>query len=65
MSPAMRNKAPEIQMGTDVVRLAYNAMMGAIMPKTRFPVAVSPFPVPRSFVGNNSGDMAYRTPYIT
>jgi len=23
------------------------------------------FPVPRSFVGNNSGVIAYKTPYIT
>lgn len=31
MKPATRNRAPDIQMGTEVVRLAYNAMMGAYM----------------------------------
>lgn len=34
-------------------------------PKTRFALAVIAFPVPLSFVGNNSGESAYKTPYIT
>jgi len=34
-------------------------------PKILLAVAVIAFPVPLSFVGNNSGVMAYRTPYMT
>lgn len=51
-------------MGTDIVSFAYRAMIGAMMPKMRFAVAVIAFPVPRSFVGNSSGVSAYKTPYI-
>ncbi len=36
-----------------------------IIPNTRFAVATIAFPVPRSLVGNNSGETAYSTPYIT
>lgn len=36
-----------------------------MMPNTRLAVDTMALPVPRSFVGNNSGDTAYRTPYIT
>ena len=36
-----------------------------IIPNTRLALATIAFPVPLSFVGNNSGDRAYRTPYIT
>jgi len=35
-----------------------------MIPKMRFAVAVIAFPVPRSLVGNSSGVMAYRTPYM-
>jgi hypothetical protein len=35
-----------------------------ITPQIRFPVAVKAFPVPLSLVGNSSGVMAYRTPYM-
>jgi hypothetical protein len=36
-----------------------------MIPKILFAVAVIAFPVPLSFVGNSSGVMAYKTPYIT
>ena|ERR1700742_3692621 len=36
----------------------------AIIPKTRFAVAVRAFPVPRSFVGKISGVNPYSTAYI-
>lgn len=36
-----------------------------MIPNTRFALATMAFPVPRSLVGNNSGDTAYNTPYIT
>jgi hypothetical protein len=36
----------------------------AMIPKTRFAVAVNAFPVPLSFVGKISGVYAYRTAYI-
>lgn len=36
-----------------------------MIPKTRFALATKAFPVPLSFVGNNSGVIAYSTPYIT
>lgn len=45
-------------------RSAYNATMGAIIPKIRFAVAASPFPVPRFLVWNSSGVIAYKTPYM-
>ena len=35
------------------------------MPNIRFALATMAFPVPRSLVGNNSGETAYNTPYIT
>lgn len=73
-----------MKIGTEVVKLAYNAIMGAykiilsddsqcsqrdierrtMTPKILFAVPTIAFPVPRSFVGNNSGVSAYRTPYI-
>ncbi len=37
----------------------------AIIPKTRFAVAVNAFPVPLSFVGKISGVYAYNTAYMT
>lgn len=40
------------------------ATIGAMMPKTRFAVAVSAFPVPRSLVANSSGVKAYSTAYM-
>jgi hypothetical protein len=36
-----------------------------ITPKIRLAVAVMAFPVPLALVGNNSGVIAKRTPYIT
>jgi hypothetical protein len=74
-----------MKIGTEVLKLAYSAIMGAyknilrddpqhsqieierrtMIPKILFAVATIAFPVPRSFVGNNSGVSAYRTPYIT
>jgi hypothetical protein len=36
-----------------------------MIPKILFAVATIAFPVPRSFVGNNSGVSAYSTPYMT
>lgn len=36
-----------------------------MIPKIRLAVAVMAFPVPLSLVGNSSGVIAYRTPYIT
>lgn len=84
ISPETRNMVPAIQMGTELAKLAYNAMIGPFgictassayyfskvvmaqlltkMPKMRFPIAVRPFPVPLSLVGNSSGEMAYNTP---
>lgn len=35
-----------------------------MIPKTRVAVAVSPLPVPLSFAGNTSGEIAYKTPYM-
>ena len=35
-----------------------------MIPKTRFAMATSALPVPRSFVGKSSGDSAYNTPYM-
>lgn len=35
-----------------------------MIPKTRFAVAASAFPVPRSFVANTSGVYAYSTAYM-
>lgn len=35
-----------------------------MIPKILFAAATIAFPVPRSFVGNNSGDSAYNTPYM-
>lgn len=35
-----------------------------MIPKTRVAVATSPLPVPRSFAGNTSGEIAYNTPYM-
>lgn len=39
-------------------------MIGAMIPKTLFAVAVNALPVPRSFVGKISGVYAYRTAYL-
>jgi hypothetical protein len=82
ISPAAMNNAPEMKIGTEEVRFAYNATMGALpstsdqqlfdwyrgnthmTPKMRFAVATSALPVPREFVGNTSGEKAYRTPYM-
>jgi hypothetical protein len=36
-----------------------------MIPNTRFALATMAFPVPLSFVGNSSGESAYRTPYMT
>lgn len=36
-----------------------------MIPKIRLAVETMALPVPLSFVGNNSGETAYRTPYIT
>jgi len=36
-----------------------------MMPKMRFAAATIAFPVPLEWVGNSSGEIAYRTPYIT
>lgn len=41
------------------------ATTGAIIPNTRFALAVTAFPVPRSLVTNTSGVYAYKTAYIT
>ena len=38
--------------------------MGDIMPKTRFAEETSALPVPRSFAGKTSGEMAYSVPYM-
>ena len=35
-----------------------------MMPKIRLALATSALPVPLSFVGNTSGDRAYKTPYM-
>ena len=35
-----------------------------IIPKTRLAVATIALPVPRSLVGNSSGETAYKTPYM-
>lgn len=48
-------------MKTDDTTIMYELTM---TPKILFAVATIPFPVPLSFVGNNSGDTAYRTPYM-
>ena len=36
-----------------------------MIPKMRFTEATNAFPVPRSFAGKSSGEVAYRTPYMT
>jgi len=58
MNPESKNRAPETYMGTDVAKLAYSAIIGAIIPKTLFAVATIALPVPRSLVGKSSGDIA-------
>jgi hypothetical protein len=81
MKEAPMKITPAMNMGTEVVKSAYKAIIGAykryqyvapahdlstltMMPKTRFAVAVIAFPVPLSFVGNSSGVMVYKTPYM-
>jgi hypothetical protein len=54
------NNAPLVYTGAEVSRFANIAMIGAIIPKTLFAVAVSALPVPRSFVGKTSGWMFFR-----
>ena len=49
------NSAPLVYTGADVSRFANMAIIGAMIPKTLFAVAVSAFPVPRSLVGKTSG----------
>lgn len=58
ISPETMNNAPEIKIGTEVVRLAYNATMGDMIPKTRLAAAVMALPVPRTLVGKSSGVIA-------
>ena len=69
--PAAKKRAPLVYTGAVVSRFANIATSGCIMsvavgrvyergltamiPNTRFDVAVKAFPVPRSFVGNISG----------
>jgi hypothetical protein len=53
------NNAPLVYTGAEVSRFANIAMIGAIIPKTLFAVAVSALPVPRSFVGKTSGWMFF------
>lgn len=49
-----------------MISIPLNLVEGrTIIPKIRLAVATMALPVPRSFVGNNSGVMAYNTPYMT
>jgi hypothetical protein len=60
MTPAAMNRAPLVYTGAEVSRFANMAMMGAMMPKTLFDVAVRALPVPRSLVGKTSGCGRYQ-----
>ena len=49
INPAAMNNAPLVYTGAEVWRFANMAIIGAMIPKTRFAVAVRALPVPRSY----------------
>lgn len=62
--PAEITRPPAMYTGAVVMILAYSAIIGAITPEIRVAVHTNPFPVPRSFAGNISEEIVWRTPYI-
>ena len=59
--PTARYSTPLTYTGTADCKFAYIAIIGAMIPNTRFADAVNAFPVPRSFVRKISGVYAYST----
>jgi DsbC/DsbD-like thiol-disulfide interchange protein len=58
----MRSQAPRKQDEDSGKAHSGNAL--AITPNRREAVDTNAFPVPRSFAGKISGEMAYKTPYM-